>query len=156
MREIDFYADIALTILNCGPMDLEKAREIINKTGEEIYDDFLNEMSDSEIIDPVAIAYEIILRRAKEELSKLIEDAVEWHEDDDEYEDEYEDDLLAEYDKTIEEIYTYGNFLATSYDGYSMLAEFLERIQFKDFLKSENISISNSLKFFLEEISVDF
>ena len=165
MRELDFYIDVALTMLNCGSVDLERARDIINKTDEEIYNDFFDELEEvpgDEGIDPIAIAYEIILRRSKEELSELIDNAIEWYigrnksngdENDECEEDEY--GLITDHDKAIEEVCTYRNFLDTSYDRYGTLADFLKEIQFEDFLESKGVSISNSLKFFLEEIGVN-
>ena len=161
MRELDFLGDIA--ILKCSYEDLKKIRKIIEETNEEIYEDFLDNLKEassvrSDIsIDPVAIAYEIILHQVEEELDDLIEDAIDWYlsqnNENDDLDYDYED-LLWEYGKAIEDIHVYGNFSDTKYDSYDNMLIFLDKIDFKNYLLSNVISISKTLNFFLDEIGL--
>ena len=163
MRELDFLRDIAITSLKCGYEDLKKTRKVIEETNEEIYEDFLDELKEASSarndisIDPVAIAYEIILHRAEEELDDLIEDAIDWYlsqnNEDDDFDYDYED-LLWEYGKAIEGIHVCGNFSDTKYDSYDNMLIFLDKIDFKNYLLSMNVSISKTLNFFLDEIGL--
>ena len=168
MKEVSFLYDIVTTVLGCGEYDIEKTIEVVNETGEEIYNDFLEELSyyaknsRSEYIDPVAIVYESVLRSAKSELYEIIDDAIEWYkekykEKKDEDKDKDEDDLYlysldAEIGKAIEDVYVYGNFADTQYDSTFKLSDLLEKIKFQEYIESNNIEISNTLKFFLNKI----
>ncbi len=147
-RETDFLESVTTTIFDCGSEDLVRTREIIEETGEEIYDDFLNELKESKefliysTIDPVAIVYGIILNKARQELDEIISNIVLIEQD--------KNELINEYEHTIEKVCVYGNFLDTRFDSYSELSDFLKKIGIKNYLN--RMTVSRTLEFFLKKI----
>ena len=154
---MDFLTNIVVAVLRCKTLDLERAREVIKKVDEEIYDDMFEELTQKEsgksnFIDPVVIAYNVVLYQAKAELNNIIDDAVDWYlsnNPDDAVDREF---LMLDYDNALEKVYVSGNYIATTYDACGELVKFLRNINFKDYLTNENISLSESLEFFLNEL----
>ena len=131
---------------------------------------------ESENIDVVAVLYNLIKNTALNEIEDNLEETIEMYLEDkkkekmeknkdnendnenkddilddeeiDLFEDE-KDELMSEFENARDEIYVYGNYMATDYDCCSGLAEFLEKIKYREYNKNK---MSNVVKWFLTEI----
>lgn len=137
----NFYAGI----VSYGYLDIKRAIEVfndVNLTGDDLAEEVLRFVEDTgtalENIDVVYIAYEYILQRARNKISEILE---------------Y--DFLNDGEG---DIYTYGNYLCSSYDSTEttkeeLLKKFQDLTECSEEQKTEILE-DKPTEWFLKEIEV--